>query len=112
MKKTCVSIVLGLVVIIVTLTLLAGAYGRPPQWEYANFFYQGPPVLWRWHCPKEEVKARTLEEMCSKLQINAKGSCRQTTLSEMFDYFGTKGCELMWLHEETTESRYWFKRPK
>ena len=107
-----VSIVLSIVVIIVTLTLLAGAYSRPLQWEYANFFYQGPPVLWRWHSPEEEVEARTIEEMCSKLQINAHGSCRQTSLSEVFDYFGTKGWELMWLQEETTESRYWFKRPK
>ncbi len=106
------SIVFGIIVIILTLTLLAGAYSRPPQWEYANFFYQGPPVLWRWHSPEEEVEARTLEEMCSKLQINADGSCRQTTLSEVFGYFGTKGWELMWLHEETTESRYWFKRPR
>ena len=107
-----VSIVFSIVVIILTLTLLAGAYNRPLQWEYANFFYQGPPVLWRWYSPEEEVEARTLEEMCHKLQINADLSCRQVTLAEVFDYFGTKGWELMWLHEETTESRYWFKRPR
>ncbi len=106
------SIVLGIVVVLLTLTLLTGAYGRRLQWEYANFFYQGPPLLWRWHSPEEEVEARTLEEMCRKLQINTVGSCRQTTLSEVFDHFGTEGWELMWLHEETTESRYWFKRPK
>ncbi len=107
-----VSIVFGIIVVILTLALLAGAYNPPTQWEYANFFYQGPPLLWRWHSPEEEVEAHTLEEMCHKLQINAHGSCRQTNLSEVFDHFGTKGWELMWLHEETTESRYWFKRPK
>ena len=90
-----VSIVLGIVVIIAVLTLLAGAHTRPPQWEYANFFYQGPPLLWRWHSPEREVEAHTLEEMCHKLQINTDSSCRQTTLSEVFDYFGTKGWELM-----------------
>ncbi len=107
-----VLIVLSIVVIIAALTLLAGADSRRLQWEYANFFYQGPPLLWRWHSPEEEVEARTLEEMCRKLQINANLSCRQVTLSEVFDHFGTEGWELMWLHEETTESRYWFKRPR
>lgn len=105
-------IILCVIVVAIALIPLLGAYNRPIQWEYANFFYQGPPVLWRWNSPYEDVEARNLQEMCMKLQIKSTGECRQTSLAEIFDHFGAKGWELMWLHEEITEPRYWFKRPK
>ena len=107
------TIVLCVLVVALALIPLLGAYNRPVQWEYANFIYQGPPtVFWRWHSPFEDVEARNLEEMCMKLQIKSTGECRETTLAEIFDFFGARGWELMWLHAETEESFYWFKRPK
>ena len=107
-KMKPLTIVLCVLAVALALIPLLGAYSRPIQWEYANFIYQGPPVSWRWHSPVEDVGARNLEEMCTKLQIKSTCECRKTTLTELFDYFGTSGWELMWMHNTT----YWFKRAK